>query len=70
MARVVDAITRKEIEDLASIAGMKPGALRTSVLNIHAQHIEKPDPLRIHMFAIMIHAQGLIENGLDGISSL
>src|SRR5262252_6053544 len=48
VANVVNAVSRKEVHDSASICREKLGSHTAFVTDIHLQQVEKPHPLRIY----------------------
>ncbi len=52
MARVVHAISREEVQDGPSVAGLQLYAAATLVLNVHFEQIQQPDPLRVYVRSV------------------
>ena len=54
MARIVDAIPRKKIEDTVSLCGEQLCSCAVFVVDVHLQQTQQLDPMWIHMVCIAV----------------
>ena len=57
MTRVVDAVSRQEIENPMAVRGEQLRSHAPFITKIHFQQIEKPNPLRIHVLRVSIRGE-------------